>query len=145
EITRLMDSIHSNLKDSRVRAQIHIWDNSPSETDLSYIEPLREIAELFVTHDPDNCGFAMGHNHLMAASFDNQCDYYLGLNPDGYLLRNALERALCFVSNKDHETLVELNTHPLPHPKWYHPVTGETEWVSGCAFMLSRGAYTTLA
>ena len=95
-------------------------------------------------HDPGNCGFSVGHNRMMQICFEDPDNLYLGLNPDGYLLPDSLERVHEFISQVKKPFLCEVNTEPLAHPKWYHPVTGLTDWVSGVAFLIDRSAFNLL-
>ena len=69
---------------------------------------------------------------------------YLGLNPDGYLLPGSLERAHTFLTHKQKAFLCEMNTEPIAHPKWYDPITGLTDWVSGVAFFIDEAAFNLL-
>lgn len=141
EIQRLIHSVGANIRAKTFSGQLHIWDNSPKAMDLSWVEQMCEDIDVIITRHPENPGFALGHNGLMSKCFNAGNSHYLGLNPDGYLLPDAVENVLKFAAEKTGPSLIELGCEPLTHPKWYHPVTGETEWVSGAAFLLDIETY----
>lgn len=91
-----------------------------------------------------NVGFGSGHNYLMNKAFtdpDIDSNYYFGLNPDGYLIRNCIQSMVSFSKHHDDTSLVEANTLPVGHPKWHDPVLFDTKWVSGVAFFLPKGIW----
>jgi len=141
EIGRLIRSIASNAKDTNCSVKLIIWDNSPTSLDLREARKLASDLSLEVSLHPENQGFSLGHNGLMQKAFAMGASHYLGLNPDGYLWPEALTHLLRFAATKDHPAIIELDCEPLTHPKWYHPVTGETDWISGAAFMLNAAAF----
>lgn len=141
EIERLVRSVKQNTKNQKFRAMLGIWDNSPESLDLAWIEDVAPDLNVEIYRNPENPGFALGHNGLMAHGFSNGADHYLGLNPDGYLIPSSLEHLLKFAATKKSPSLIEMDCEPVSHPKWYHPVTGETDWVSGVAFLLDIRAY----
>ena len=147
EITRLLSSISNNICTSFSEIKVTLYDNSPFEEsfDMSKIE-CSNLGNLSVElmYDPGNCGFSVGHNRMMQICFEDPDSFYLGLNPDGYLLPDSLERVHEFMSQVKKPFLCEVNTEPLAHPKWYHPITGLTDWVSGVAFLIDRSAFNLL-
>lgn len=84
-----------------------------------------------------NIGFGSGHNRLMEHAFPST-DVYIGLNPDGFLLPGALNAVVSFDHYHSQSALIEIMSRPIEHPKWFDPITLETEWVSGAAFAISR-------
>lgn len=85
-----------------------------------------------------NVGFATATNMLINAAFANQqCKWFLTINPDGllgqecllHLVERAQEHSLC---------LVEAMQFPEEHPKNYSPTTGETDWGSGACLLIPR-------
>lgn len=141
EIERLAKSIQANAKHLPCPVKLSLYDNSPNEIDLEWVPETCPDIVISSEHHPENTGFAFGHNELMKASFCSGASYYLGLNPDGHLLPDSILNLLKFAVCKDHPVLIEMDSEPLSHPKWYHPVTGETDWVSGSAFLLDGETY----
>ncbi len=133
QMERLIRSIQLN-SDAAAQAKILVLDNSPEPAWRN--ECASEGVELFSR--PENIGFGRGHNELMESAFDGGADYYLGINPDGFLLDNCLRELISFSRSSDDHALIEANTVPVCHPKWYDPITGETAWVSGVAFFVPR-------
>jgi N-acetylglucosaminyl-diphospho-decaprenol L-rhamnosyltransferase len=141
EIERLLYSVQSNLDSTPIECKVHILDNSPVPLDLSWVlEDLPEL-DVRVSLHSDNIGFSLGHNALMAECFLDGSTHYMCLNPDGYLLAGAIAEVIEFYLKKNEASLVELICEPVSHPKWYHPVTGETDWISGSAFILNKEAF----
>lgn len=141
QIRRLLGSVAANVASARTPAWTLILDNSPTPLDLGWVAPAFPHLMVEIETRSDNPGFAKGHNILMERAFANKATHYLALNPDGFLLQDVLDELLSFAVSKGSPTLVELNCEPLEHPKWYHPVTCETDWVSGAAFTIDREAY----
>ncbi|PYE22286.1 GT2 family glycosyltransferase [Rhizobium sp. PP-CC-3A-592] len=140
EISKLLNSIQLNLSPETFTVKVSLWDNSPDALDLSSVFASLTY-EPALTHDGNNCGFARGQNALMREAFSGGADYYLGLNPDGYLLGHALTEALLFAQELRAPALIELKNEPLCHPKWYDPLTGETDWVSGASFLVAKEVF----
>jgi hypothetical protein len=85
-----------------------------------------------------NVGFGRAHNVLMSAAFAEGADHYVGLNPDGYLMSGSLENLLRLTTALSDTALIEADAFPVGHPKWFDPVSFDTEWVSGAAFLMPR-------
>ncbi len=147
EVNRLLMSIMNNIDCNFSKISLVFYDNSPSEYCLSLdslsCEILKSI-DLNIIHDSSNCGFSLAHNRLMELCFDQPDSLYLGLNPDGYLLPSTLKKCYSFLKSKNKSFLCEINTEPMAHPKWYHPHTGQTDWVSGVAFFIDESAFSLL-
>jgi|TARA_R110002049_G_scaffold309015_1_gene515827 N-acetylglucosaminyl-diphospho-decaprenol L-rhamnosyltransferase len=141
EITRLLRSYEANLRECSFPCQLHIWDNSPEPMDPAALAEICPGLDIIFAAHPENPGFSKGHNGLMQECFDAGCTHYLGLNPDGHLLPKSVENLIRFAKTKPKPALIEMDAEPLSHPKWYHPVTGRTHWVSGAAFLLDARAY----
>ena len=141
EISRLVRSLDSNAKGQEFSVHLWLWDNSPRPVDLQQISKTCANIQVEISLHPENVGFARGHNGMMECAFQAGATYYLGLNPDGFLLSNALHKLLCFVVTKKHPVLVEMESEPVTHPKWIHPISRVTDWVCGAAFVLDREAY----
>jgi hypothetical protein len=138
EVRRLIGSVLQNNVQESYKLKLMFYDNCPGETSFPPIDSIP--FEIF--SDTTNPGFGVGHNRLMSKAFLSGSDIYIGLNPDGFLLPSVLPRILSFIASKPPGSLVELNTFPLPHPKWFDPHTGETEWASGVAFAIDALGYS---
>jgi hypothetical protein len=97
-----------------------------------------------VIDNGSNLGFGRAHNQLMAAAFGQGADHYVGLNPDGFPLRDCLENLLRLSRAVADTALIEADAFPVGHPKWFDPVSFETAWVSGAAFLLPRQLFETV-
>lgn len=90
-----------------------------------------------------NVGFGRAHNRLMDAAFSDDADYYLCVNPDGFIHYRALERLAVSVVSEN-RCLYEFRQMPSEHPKYYDEATGETEWSSGACMVISRTLHDTI-
>jgi hypothetical protein len=147
EINRLLTSILNNLCNQLSEVLIVFYDNSPNQNRLNLLEldqSKLDCLKVELIHDSTNCGFSVAHNRMMKICFSKSNFMYLGLNPDGYLLPGSLERAHTFLTHKQKAFLCEMNTEPIAHSKWYHPITGLTDWVSGVAFFIDEAAFNLL-
>ncbi len=88
-----------------------------------------------------NLGFGAAHNILFSSS---QGDTYLCLNPDAVLHPKCLAYMLAVLDASQGRALVEALHEPIPHPKIYDPVTGETPWCSGACLLIPREIYSSL-
>lgn len=133
EIERLIKSI--NLQKNCNINSIFIFDCSDKNINFLY-EDINNIAdfEVFWYSEGGNIGFGRAHNFLMSKVFAVSSNVYLGLNPDGFLFPGSVSNSLKFLL--DDTGIVDFLTEPLSHPKYYHPVTGETSWSSGVAFLI---------
>ncbi len=85
----------------------------------------------------ENVGFGKGHNILMELAFKIS-NFYVGLNPDGYLIKGCINSLVNFNDYYKGNALVEAYSAPIEHPKWHDPVLLDTKWVSGAAFGISK-------
>lgn len=138
EVRKLISSLSQNNDHVSCRLKLLIYDNCPGATNLALDESIAN--EVF--SDASNSGFGSGHNFLMSKAFLDGSDVYIGLNPDGFLLPSILPKILTFIASKPPGFLIELNTFPLPHPKWFDPHTGDTEWASGVAFAIDAFGFS---
>lgn len=135
ELDRLSSSIK---KEKECCDTIHINDVY-FVNDIENIEVYAEYfgREKLFSSEKGNIGFGSAHNELMANNFD-KTDYYFGINPDGYLIRDCIKALVSFSKSYQDSALVEANTIPVSHPKWYDPVLFDTKWVSGVAFFVPK-------
>lgn len=142
QIIKILKSVQANSgSDSCELIACYIYDNSPGELDWQLIGSLFPSLILNIFSDINNPGFGIGHNHLIGTAFADGIDYYIGANPDGFFLPGALVKVIQFAATKKDGKILELNTEPLPHPKWFHPDSGETDWASGVCFLIDKIAF----
>lgn len=144
EMSKLARSIALNSADFDGKIEVLVTDNSPEPLPTGSLSAALGDIEHRISVTPENPGFALSHNKLMTEAFKGDADYYLGLNPDGFLLDSAIVNAVEFSMEHDDDALIEMRAEPICHPKWYDPVTGETNWISGAAFVLPRQIFTAV-
>jgi GT2 family glycosyltransferase len=141
ELARLFDSLLLSSEGLGCEICIHVQDNSEDPLDLSWLDAVSGPLQIVLQHEPTNPGFAKSHNHLMELGFSQGFSHYVGLNPDGFLFPDSLSQLVVFAKSRPKPAIIQLELEPLTHPKWHHPLTGETHWVSGAAFMIDHEAY----
>lgn len=139
--------ITSLLKSDYDLHKVHLFfvDNGSSDATVAILEKEKEAVQgkvgSFIIHQSgSNVGFGAGNN--MGASlgkspyifFSNiDTEFY---NDTLYQISNAIEQ------DKDSSiALWELRQFPYEHPKDYNPITGETSWASGAAFVIRRPVF----
>ncbi|GMU43500.1 MAG: hypothetical protein AMXMBFR25_14860 [Lysobacterales bacterium] len=137
--------LFTSLAEQSGEAVLHVAvaDNS---VDAAYaehlqllLEPWREaFASLRIEIQSRNLGFGCAHNALAQGA---RTPWILLLNPDAALLPGALRALLDDAAAQPRSAAFECRQRPFEHPKDYHPLTLETEWVSGAAVLLRRQAF----
>ena len=125
--------------DSLSALSVHVVDHSSQP-----LSPGAMDGAGFSYHwNPANPGFGAGCN---AGAADAEAAYLLFLNPDARLRPGSLAclvaeaertRALGFVGWEGTEA-------PVPHPRFCHPRTGETDWCSGACWLVDRTAFSSV-
>ncbi len=83
--------------------------------------------------ESDNVGFGGGHNKAFSFAKKNfQFDYFLIVNPDGIPHPRMLKYLVDFAKNNKNNGIFEALQFPVEHPKKYDPISGKTNWCSGC-------------
>ncbi len=95
-------------------------------------------------HLPENPGYTRACNLLMAQAFDAGCDVVATMNVDGFPLPGCLASLLETFHANGSDALVEARQFPKEHPRYYDPLTGATDWVSGCCLLIGRKTYERL-
>ncbi len=133
QITQLLKSIElacEKLKGLPVEAEVFVVDNGQEsywrESNLPIVRFTSE----------GNVGFGNAMNRLMTTAFANSATkWFLCLNPDGTLHRNAL-RELLAMSGEHPYSLIEARQFPEEHNKQYDAETFETPWASGACLLI---------
>lgn len=115
-----------------VEGEVRIFDNG------GHFDP-NDIPRgvIFMPSGQDE-GFAVGHSKIMDAAFGGLADVYIGANPDGGFEPDCIIRLLKMNVAQDDSALLEAVQFPDEHPKFYHPETLETPWISCACFLMPR-------
>jgi GT2 family glycosyltransferase len=140
QLSRLLQSVVQHADAASIA--VHIWDNSCSPEKFSVVSAAAktlaaQFAALHVHQSPSNMGFGKGNNALLARS---SAPLVLLLNPDAALLPEALPKALARAAQDPQACAFEFRQTPFEHPKNFHPISLQTEWVSGAAVLFRREA-----
>jgi N-acetylglucosaminyl-diphospho-decaprenol L-rhamnosyltransferase len=88
-----------------------------------------------------NLGFGKGSNLLMEAAFKQfNANYFLCTNPDGAFHHSCLKE-LYILAQKSPNSLIEALQFPEEHPKYYDPISWDTDWVSGACLLIPKPIY----
>ena len=121
-----------------------VVDNGSSDNTVELFEEYlnahgREFASAEVIQQ-ENLGFGLGHDRAIRKG---QSDYCLIVNLDLEFLPDSIVKAVTAAVN-DHNPASaswEFRQIPFEHPKYYDPVTLETNWSSHACVLLRRDAY----
>lgn len=125
-------------------AHIYIVDNGSTDETLEILNKTeREIGKSFsefqIISGRINRGFGVANN--IAASY-GKSEYIFFLNIDTEMQENTLEQLFSYIEQSPQTVAIwELRQIPYEHPKYYDPVTLETTWSSGAAFVIRRKIY----
>lgn len=125
------------------RIHLYFIDHGSTDGTVSALERLQaETGAAFAGFKiltQSNRGFGAGHNTGIRAS---QSPYCLVTNADLTFDRNALTRVVTAAcADGPHVACWELRQKPYEHPKFYDPVTGETNWCAHACVLLRRSAF----
>jgi len=91
-----------------------------------------------------NEGYTRGCNILIEQAFSRGCDAVVTMNVDGFPLPGCVSNLVATQKSSGSDALVEARQFPKEHPRYYDPVTGATDWVSGCCLLITRSTYERL-
>jgi GT2 family glycosyltransferase len=133
QIAQLLKSIElagEKLKGLPVEVEVFVVDNGQESYWRESNLPIVRFAS------EGNVGFGNAMNRLMTTAFaDSATKWFLCLNPDGTLHRNAL-RELLVMSGEHPHSLIEARQFPEEHNKQYDAETFETPWASGACLLI---------
>src|SRR5690348_33877 len=125
-----------------------VQDNSGEPRIAEAVASLAEAASggafqrVDVQRSPSNVGYGRAHNAAMARG---SAPFALLLNQDCVLEPGVLEGLLeCAEKGPGDIAVWELRQIPYEHPKAYDPVTLDTPWASGAAFLVRRAAFDSV-
>lgn len=138
----------SSLMKSKYDLQkLHLFfvDNHSNDQTILALEEQKQLIGnqfgSFVIHKSDcNMGFGAGNN--IGASFGNS-PFIFCLNIDTEFFDDTLRCLSERIEQEKNERIAlwELRQFPYEHPKFYDPLTGETSWSSGAAFVIRREVF----
>jgi N-acetylglucosaminyl-diphospho-decaprenol L-rhamnosyltransferase len=137
ELKRFILGFRASTPMEGVKYALSLRDNSEKCLE-ALVE--RVVPEAMYEVSDRNLGFGAAHNLLMRSAFAKGAEAYVCLNPDAVLHPSCLAELLQ-VAVQPGTGLVEARSFPEEHPKPYHPVTGETEWCTGTALLITRAAF----
>ena len=126
------------------RIHLHFVDHGSQDDTLQQLKELlagtgTRFASVKIT-EQKNLGFGAGHDRAIMGSM---ADYCLVANLDLEFAPDSIcEAVLVALSDTDGEVASwEFRQSPYEHPKYYDPVTLETNWSSHACTLIRRSAY----
>lgn len=127
------------------RVNLYFVDNGSKDGTVEKLESLKKecgtrFGEFAIYQSKENVGFGAGNN--IGVSLGHS-PYVFCSNIDTELYEDTLSQiAKAVEADRDSEfALWELRQFPYEHPKFYDPITLETSWSSGAAFVIRRDVY----
>ena len=135
-IDRLVASLAA-LEYPRDRMRTIFVDNASEDDGASGAESAAAAAGLdfMVVRNAKNVGFGAGINAGVRAG---NAPYLFVLNPDTEVAPDSVGILVDSIRRRPDAAIVEARQVPIEHPKLYDPVTLETSWASGAAFLIAR-------
>ena len=125
------------------KVTLHMVDNGSSDDTIDRIRAFQEghadrLKNVLLSQRP-NLGYGMGNDWAIRQSND---DYVLVTNVDVSFYPESLRRCVEFAV-RDHARVGcwEFRQTPYEHPKYYDPVTLETNWNAHACVLFRRSAY----
>ncbi|MFS2033156.1 glycosyltransferase family 2 protein [Polaromonas sp. CT11-55] len=124
------------------RIRIFVRDNSSGDDTLAACQAMAArygaLFHGFHINTGKNLGFGYGHNRNLD---QGDASYFLVTNVDLEFAPDSI-RHVIFAAEADAEDVAswELRQTPFEHPKWYNPVTLETQWSSSACILFRRSA-----
>ncbi len=115
-----------------VSGTIFVFDNGGT------VSPSDLQGDAILMSNGRNDGFGRSQNAMMSRAFNEGADCYIGANPDGAFHPDAILHLLKMNQRHNGQALIEAVQFPEEHPKFYHPVSLETEWCSGACFLMPQ-------
>ncbi|MGF6319121.1 glycosyltransferase [Pseudomonas frederiksbergensis] len=123
---------------------LYFVDNGSSDSTVEALERWKvslgaELAGFEVLRG-DNVGFGAGHDRAIG---QGDAEYFLVSNIDITFAGNSIEKIISSALSGGQENVAswELRQAPYEHPKYYDPVTLETNWSSHACILIRRSAY----
>ncbi len=121
-----------------------VVDNGSTDDTLKIVASLSatgSFGKFEVVSASRNLGYGPGVNQAAARG---DAPFILVVNPDVKFLRDSVGRLVTRALDDDEAWLWEPRQLPHEHPKFYDPVTLETVWSSGAAFLTRRDKFEKL-
>jgi GT2 family glycosyltransferase/acetyltransferase-like isoleucine patch superfamily enzyme len=119
-------------------------DNGSSDATVEELErwqaELSEKVACFNILRGENIGFGAGHDRAIAMGC---ADYFLVSNIDIQFSETAIEQIVAHALSQGQDDVAswEMRQAPFEHPKYYDPVTLDTNWSSHACILIRRAAY----
>ena len=128
------------------RITIHFVDNGSTDGTVGGVEAFisknsHRYRSLKIFERP-NLGYGAGNDYAIRQTDD---DWVLVTNVDAEFYRSSLRRCLSVAVADDPDVACwEFRQAPYEHPKYYDPVTLETNWCAHACVLMRRSAYLSV-
>lgn len=126
----------NNLNYDKSKLKIYLVDNNSTDDSVEILQKLECKTEIDIIKLNRNLGFGKACN--LAVKKGNGSFIFL-LNPDSQVAPDTLNILNRKINNSPNEVKAwECRQSPFEHPKYYNPVTLDTEWASGACTVVDR-------
>ena len=128
------------------RITIHFVDNGSSDNTVegvrAFIDKNSYRYRSLKIFERPNLGYGAGNDYAIRQTED---DWVLVTNVDAEFYRSSLRRCLSVAVADDPDVACwEFRQAPYEHPKYYDPVTLETNWCAHACVLMRRSAYLSV-
>jgi len=126
------------------KINLYFIDNSSNDSTIEilqkYIDEVKDSFNSIIIISQKNLGFGAGHDRTLKEGRSKFC---LATNIDLEFEENSIINVLNIASNdiKEEYASWELRQIPYEHPKYYDPITLETNWSSHACVLIRKSAY----
>lgn len=141
-VERCYASLASSSYDHQ-KISVYFIDNCSTDNTAEVLDGLSAtpFKDLFVMRNAKNVGYGAAINRAAACG---SAEYIFVLNPDTEIHSECLMRLMEAAARDDRASIWEARQLPYEHPKFYCPLTLETTWTSGAAFLIRRKMFETV-
>ncbi len=140
-LDKFFDSILAQIYPKNL-INIFITDHNSSDDTLKFCHAFQNkyanLLNSIQIFERPNLGFGCGHNHNLK---QGNAAYFLVTNVDLELANDAILKCINMAVSDDEDVASwEFRQKPFEHPKFYNPVTLETDWSAHACTLFRRSA-----
>ena len=140
-IDRCLNSVLKSDYDLK-NVGIYVYDNNSSDNTINLLEKFKEhnlnsFFDIQIIKGKKNLGFGMANNRAAKIA---KTEYLFFLNIDCEIYNDTLSKISYEIEKNKNKNIAiyELRQQIYDHPKYYDPISKETDWSSGACFIIKK-------